>query len=65
MTNMRRYLLLCLLAVVVISSAAALAQTSRPGRAPASATVSFAETIAPIVYANCVTCHRQIGRAHV
>ena len=55
---MRRYLLLALLALVVIWSAAALAQTSRPGRTPAPATVTFAETIAPIVYANCVTCHR-------
>jgi hypothetical protein len=55
---MRRYLLLCLLAVVVISSAAALAQTSRSERGPAPAAVSFTEHIAPIVYANCVTCHR-------
>ena len=55
---MRRYLPLALLALVVIWSAAALAQTSRPGRTPAPATVTFAETIAPIVYANCVTCHR-------
>ena len=55
---MRRYLLLSLLAVVVIWSAAALAQTSRPGLAPAPGTVTFTETIAPIVYANCVTCHR-------
>ena len=55
---MRRYLLLALLALVVIWSAAALAQTSRPGRTAAPAPVTFAETIAPIVYANCVTCHR-------
>ena len=28
------------------------------GRAPAPAPVTFSETIAPILYANCVTCHR-------
>ena len=54
---MRRHLLLSLLAVVVIWSAVALAQTSRRPRAGV-AHVTFAETIAPIVYANCVTCHR-------
>src|SRR6476661_4220623 len=51
---MRRHLLLSLLAVVVIGSAAVLARATRP----ASAAVTFTETIAPIVYANCVTCHR-------
>ena len=57
---MRRHLLLSLLAVVVIGSAAVLAQTARRTSAPppASSTVTFTETIAPIVYANCVTCHR-------
>ena len=56
---MRRHLLLCLLAVVVIASAAVLAQTPRRTSAtPPSATVTFTESIAPIVYANCVTCHR-------
>jgi mono/diheme cytochrome c family protein len=57
---MRRHLLLCLLAVVVIGSAAVLAQTARRTSAtpPASAAVTFTEAIAPIVYANCVTCHR-------
>jgi hypothetical protein len=55
---MRRYLLFCLLAVVVIASAAALAQTSRAGRAPEPPAVTFTEHVAPIVYAQCVTCHR-------
>src|SRR5687768_14316339 len=55
---MRRHLLLCLLAVVVTGSAVALAQTSRRATAPAPAAVTFAETIAPLVYDNCVACHR-------
>ena len=57
---MRRHLLLGLLAVVVIGSTAVLAQTARRAGAtpPAPSTVTFAEAIAPIVYANCVTCHR-------
>jgi mono/diheme cytochrome c family protein len=61
---MRRSLLLSLFALVVISSAVALAQTSRrpsasaQSSAAASGAVTFSETIAPIVYANCVTCHR-------
>src|SRR5688572_1512895 len=57
---MRRHLLFCLLAVVAIGSAAALAQSSQRTSAtpPASGTVTFTEAIAPIVYANCVTCHR-------
>ena len=55
---MRRYSLLCLFALVVVSTGAVLAQTSRRASAPAPSTVTFAETIAPIVYANCVTCHR-------
>lgn len=57
---MRRHLLFSLLAVVVIGSAAVLAQTVRGTSAPppASSTVTFTEAIAPIVYANCVTCHR-------
>ena len=55
---MRRHLLLCLLAVVVTWSAVALAQTSRGAARPAPAAVTFADTIAPIVYANCATCHR-------
>src|SRR4029434_7579923 len=39
---------------------AVLAQTVRRTSAPppASSTVTFTEAIAPIVYANCVTCHR-------
>jgi mono/diheme cytochrome c family protein len=55
---MRRHLLLSLLAVVVIGSAAVLAQTTRRAAPPASAAGTFTETIAPILYANCVTCHR-------
>ncbi|HEY9462086.1 MAG TPA: hypothetical protein VIR54_03295, partial [Vicinamibacterales bacterium] len=57
---MRRHLLLSMLAVVVIGSAVVLAQTARRTSAtpPASASVTFAEAVAPIVYANCVTCHR-------
>ena len=57
---MRRHLLFSLLVVVVIGSAAVLAQTVRGTSAPppASSTVTFTEAIAPIVYANCVTCHR-------
>jgi hypothetical protein len=57
MTAMRRHLLFCLFAVVAISSVVALAQTSRTGGASPSAP-TFTETIAPIVYANCVSCHR-------
>jgi mono/diheme cytochrome c family protein len=55
---MRRHLLLYLLALVVISSGAVLAQNARRASAPASSTVTFTEHVAPIVYANCVTCHR-------
>jgi hypothetical protein len=55
---MRRSVLLSLLAVVVIWSAGVVAQTSRRPSAPASSAVTFTDTIAPIVYANCVTCHR-------
>jgi hypothetical protein len=57
---MRRHLLLSMLAVVVIGSAVVIAQTARRTSAtpPVSASVTFAEDVAPIVYANCVTCHR-------
>jgi mono/diheme cytochrome c family protein len=55
---MRRHLLLSLIAVVPIASAAVFAQASRTERAVAASAVTFAEHVAPIVYANCVTCHR-------
>ena len=55
---MRRYLLLSLSALLVVSSALAVAQTQRRANTPAPSPVTFTETIAPIVYANCVTCHR-------
>jgi Tol biopolymer transport system component/mono/diheme cytochrome c family protein len=50
----------CLLAAVLLASVVGLAQ--QPGspvaRANAPGQVTFSETIAPIVYAHCVTCHR-------
>jgi hypothetical protein len=54
---MRRHLLLSMLAVVVIGSAVVLAQTAiRPSATPATwESVHFAEAVAPIVTANCVT----------
>jgi mono/diheme cytochrome c family protein len=55
---MRRYLVFCLLAVAVIASTIAVAQTSRPASAPASAAVTFSEHVAPIVFTQCATCHR-------
>src|SRR4029079_8035860 len=57
---MRRHLLFSILAVVVIGSAVVLAQTARRTSAtpPASASLTFAEAVAPIVYGTCVTCHR-------
>jgi hypothetical protein len=55
---MRRHLLLSLIAVVVIASAAVLAQVSRAERSQAPAAVTFTEHVAPIVYTQCVTCHR-------
>ena len=57
---MRRHLLFSILAVVMIGSAVVLAQNTRRTSAapPAPASVTFAESVAPIVYGNCVTCHR-------
>jgi hypothetical protein len=56
---MRRHLLFSMVAVVVIGSAVVLAQTARrTSAAPTSTSVTFTEAVAPLVYANCVTCHR-------
>ena len=55
---MRRYLLLALFALMVIASAAVFAQVSRAERSQAPAGVTFTEHVAPIVYTQCVTCHR-------
>ena len=54
---MRRHLLLSL-TVVAVASAAVFAQASRTERSVAPSAVTFTEHVAPIVYANCVTCHR-------
>ena len=51
----RRVALSCLLTVVWLST---LGYAQAPAARRAVAPVTFAETIAPIVYANCVTCHR-------
>ena len=56
----RRLLFLALASAVVLTP---LVGQSRSSRTPAArqapaARITFAETIAPIVYANCVTCHR-------
>ena len=57
----RRVLFLCLVAVVLLRPLIGYSHAPRQ-EAPAAATVpsriTFSETIAPIVYANCVTCHR-------
>lgn len=39
-------------------SSSASASASAAPRAAAAGPITFAETIAPIVYANCITCHR-------
>jgi mono/diheme cytochrome c family protein/WD40 repeat protein len=58
----RRALFLCLLTAVLLKPLIGHSQAARRGAGPpaqaAAARVTFAETIAPIVYANCVTCHR-------
>jgi mono/diheme cytochrome c family protein len=46
----------CLFAVLLLVSIGGLAQ--QPVGSARTAAVTFSETIAPIVYANCVTCHR-------
>src|SRR4029453_14129637 len=57
----RRVLFLCLVAVVLLRPLIGYSHAPRQ-EAPAAATVpsriTFSETIAPIVYGNCVTCHR-------
>jgi hypothetical protein len=57
----RRVLFLCLVAVVLLRPLIGYSHAPRQ-ETPAAATVpsriTFSETIAPIVYANCVTCHR-------
>jgi mono/diheme cytochrome c family protein len=48
-----------LAAGLLLASAAVFSQTpARPAAPQATAPVTFADTIAPIVYANCVGCHR-------
>jgi mono/diheme cytochrome c family protein len=54
----RRVLFLCLLTAVLLKPLIGHSQAPRRGATPAAARVTFAETIAPIVYVNCVTCHR-------
>ena len=57
----RPVLFLCLVAVFFLRPLIGYSQAPRPaasGAAPVAARINFTETIAPIVYANCVTCHR-------
>jgi mono/diheme cytochrome c family protein len=65
--TMRRRLFPCLAAAIALCSAAGFAQNSplRQGFGAQTGTpqsdaarITFTETVAPIVYANCVTCHR-------
>ncbi|HEY1304599.1 MAG TPA: hypothetical protein VGF24_13650 [Vicinamibacterales bacterium] len=62
---MSRRILLCLLSLVALWPVVGLSQVAKPQsvapvhRSPGEGgPVTFTETIAPIVYANCVTCHR-------
>jgi hypothetical protein len=57
---MSRRILACLLAVLILGPIAVVSQGpgGRGGATTSSRRVTFSETIAPIVYANCVTCHR-------
>jgi len=61
---MSRRILLCLLSLVALSPVVGLSQATKPQSAPVRRSqgegraVTFTESIAPIVYANCVTCHR-------
>lgn len=58
---MRRHVLLVILAMSWLGSTTGVSQTqrNRPPVPPASAArPTFSETIAPILYANCVSCHR-------
>ena len=57
----RRLLFLALASAVVLTPLVGQSQSSRTPaarQAAPAARITFAETIAPIVYANCVTCHR-------
>jgi mono/diheme cytochrome c family protein len=58
---MRRHVPLVLIAMLWLGSVTGLSQAPRTRTAAPSASaarVTFSETIAPIVYANCVSCHR-------
>lgn len=48
----------CALIVTLLISAAFPAAGQRATRAPAKESPTFSATIAPVLYANCVTCHR-------
>lgn len=48
----------CALVVMLLVVAAFPAARQRAAQAPARASTTFSATIAPIIYANCVTCHR-------
>lgn len=56
----------CLLAVAAVPLTQSATETTRPpgsqGRQPLDS-VTFAEDVAPILYENCVTCHRPGGAA--
>src|SRR5512138_1181966 len=57
----RRVLFLCFVAAVLVRPLVGYSQAPRQaasGVATVPARVTFSDTIAPIVYANCVTCHR-------
>ena len=58
---MSRRIALCLLVVVLVRPIVGRSQTRQTRvepRASNAGQVTFTDTIAPIVYANCVTCHR-------
>lgn len=58
---MRRHVPLVLIAMLWLGSVTGLsqAQRNRPASQPASGSrLTFTEAIAPILYTNCVTCHR-------
>lgn len=56
----------CLLSVAAVPLTQSATETTRPpgpqGRQPLDS-VTFAEDVAPILYENCVTCHRPGGAA--
>src|SRR5512138_3192894 len=57
----RRVLFLCFVAAVLVRPLVGYSQAPRQaasGVATVPARVTFSETIAPIVYEKCVTCHR-------